>query len=134
MSNHSLEAQKEEAQAPEGVERTRPGRTYVPRVDIYELEDEVVLLADVPGVDENGLDITLEKNTLTINGYVHFEPPQGYDLAYAEYGIGNYYRTFSLSDEVDKNDIEATIKNGVLRLIMPKAKEAKTRKVSVRAG
>jgi HSP20 family molecular chaperone IbpA len=82
MTEHTLEVQKEEAQTPEGVERTRTGRTYIPRVDIYESEDEVVLLADLPGVDENSLDITLEKNVLTIEGYVQFEEPEGYELAH----------------------------------------------------
>ncbi|MEW5986042.1 MAG: Hsp20/alpha crystallin family protein [Chloroflexota bacterium] len=115
------------------VERTRPTRTYTPRVDIYETNDETILLADMPGVDENSVDITLDKNILTIEGRVNFERPAGYDLAYREYGVGDYYRTFALSDVVDRARIEATVKNGVLRLSLPKAEAARTRKIAVRA-
>lgn len=129
-----LEVHKEEAETPEGVERTRPGRTYVPRVDIYEDGDGFVVLADMPGVSENSLDITLEKNVLTIHGEVDFQPPQGYDLAHAEYGIGDYQRAFTISNEVDRENIEATLSNGVLRLVLPRAPEAGTRKIQVQAS
>lgn len=131
MATTTLDLQ--ETKEPVQVERTRSGRTYVPRVDIYEADDETILLADMPGVDENSVDITLEKNILTIEGRVHFERPEGYDLVYKEYGVGDYYRTFALSDVVDRAKIGATVKNGVLRLSLPKSEAAKTRKIAVRA-
>jgi len=134
MFEHELTTEKEEANTPEGIERTQSSRIYIPRVDIFETEEQVVLLADVPGVDENSLDVTLEKNVLTINGFVHFEAPQGYELAHAEYGIGNYQRRFTLSNEVDRDRISAVVKQGVLQLVMPKVPEAKNRKISVKAG
>lgn len=125
---------KKEAETPQGVERTRPQKVYTPDVDILERKDEIVVTADLPGVDEKTLDITLEKNVLTIFGRV--EPMNDlakHRLAYSEYGVGDYQRAFTLSDEVDKNRIQATMKNGVLRLVLPKAEAAKTRKISVSA-
>jgi HSP20 family protein len=117
-----------------GAERTGTRRVFVPRVDIFETEADIKLLADMPGVSSDSVDITLEKNILTIRGQIDFERPEGYDLAYAEYAVGDYERTFALSDEVDREKIEATVKHGVLRLLLPKAESAKMRKIAVKAG
>lgn len=125
--------EKQELQEQEGAERTRTSRLYMPRVDIYEQDDETVLVADMPGVDEQSVDITLEKNVLTIKGYVE-DVMEGYGLAYGEYGVGDFERTFALSDEVDRNKIQASMKDGVLRLVLPKAEEARTRKIAVKTG
>jgi HSP20 family molecular chaperone IbpA len=105
---------------------------YTPDVDIIERKDDIIVMADMPGVDENSVDITLEKNVLTIYGKVDAEIPEQHRLWLSEYGIGDYQRTFTLSDEVDRNRIQATVKNGVLRLILPKAEEVKTRKIAVK--
>lgn len=126
--------QKQEAHDLEGAERTRTRRVYIPRVDIFETGDAVVLLADMPGVSEEDVDITLEKNVLSITGYVRASEREGYSLAYSEYSEGDYERTFALSDEVDRNRIEATMKDGVLKLVLPKAEEVKTRKIAVRSA
>lgn len=126
--------QKQEARDLEGAERTRTRRVYIPRVDIYETGDAVILLADMPGVSEEDVDITLEKNVLSITGYVQATEREGYSLAYSEYSEGDYERTFALSDEVDRNRIEATMKDGVLKLVLPKAEEVKTRKIAVRSA
>ncbi|HYA88104.1 MAG TPA: Hsp20/alpha crystallin family protein [Nitrospirota bacterium] len=133
MTESARDITKKEAATPEGVERTRPHKVYTPSVDILERKDEIVVTADLPGVDENSLDINLEKNVLTINGRVESEMPEPYRMAYAEYGVGDYQRAFTLSDEVDKERIHATMKNGVLRLVMPKATAAKARKIAVTA-
>lgn len=116
-----------------GAERTRAGACFVPRADIYETEDGITVVADMPGVDEESIDITLEQNVLTINGYVTMDRPEDYSLAYAEYRVGDYQRRFTLSDQIDKNKIEATMKDGVLRLQLPKA-EPSTKKISVKTG
>jgi HSP20 family molecular chaperone IbpA len=87
----------------------------------------------MPGVDEESIDITLEQNVLTINGYVASQRPEDYSLAYAEYRVGDYQRRFTVSDQIDKDNIEATMKDGVLRLHLPKA-EPSTKKISVKAG
>jgi HSP20 family protein len=128
------ETDKQEVTAVEGAERTRETRCYVPRVDIYETDGNIVVVADMPGVDESSVDITLEKNVLTINGYVQLAQPENYDLAYSEYGIGDYQRSFTLSNEIDQEKIEAVVKDGVLRLLLPKAGPAKTKKIAVRAA
>jgi HSP20 family molecular chaperone IbpA len=133
MTEQTLEIEKQEVDTTAEVETTHNARTFVPRVDIYETEKSIVLLADMPGVNENAVDITLEKNILTINGYAERQAPENYEPAYSEYRFGNYKRTFALSDEVDREQIEATVKNGVLRLVMPKAEAARTRKIAVKA-
>jgi HSP20 family molecular chaperone IbpA len=124
--------QQREAESADISADGRNRRMFVPRVDIFESGDQVVLLADMPGVNEASIDITLEKNLLTIHGEVDAPAFEAYDLAYAEYATGDFQRTFALSDEVDRERIEATVKNGVLRLTLPKAEQAKARKIEVR--
>ena len=126
------EGQKQEVVESE-AERTRAKPAFIPRVDIYETNDAVALIADMPGVDENSVDITLEKNVLTINGYIEPERPEGYSLAYAEYRVGDYQRSFNISNEIDQENIEATMKDGVLHLHLPKA-EPTTKKIAVQSA
>jgi HSP20 family protein len=104
---------------------------YRPAVDIVDAPHETIVLADVPGVDENHLDITLDKNVLTIRGTV--EPPsfEGFTPAQSEYGIGDYERTFTLSDDVSRDGIEARIKDGVLQLKLPKTPQSARQKINV---
>jgi HSP20 family protein len=128
-----LQTQKQEAEIMEGVERTRASRVYIPQVDIYSANDDIVILADMPGVVEKNIDITLEKNVLTINGYIaNVEEPEEYELVHSEYGIGDYQRSFTLPDEIDRDNIEASLSHGVLRVTLPKAPEAQTRKITVK--
>jgi len=130
----SMEVEKEEVTAPEDMERTRECRCFAPRADIYEANDQIVVVVDVPGADENSIDVTLDKNILTINANIAPVEPEGYTLTYAEYEVGDYQRSFKLSDEVDRDKIQATIKDGVMHLYMPKAAAAKARKIGVKAG
>jgi len=125
--------QKEETQVKEGAERTRAKKLYAPDVDIIDRQNDIVLTADMPGVDEKSVDITLEKDTLTIYGKVEPEIPENHRLSVCEYGVGDYQRAFTLSDEIDRDRIQATVKNGVLRLILPKAEAVKARKIPVKA-
>lgn len=126
------DVEKQEVEPVEGAERTSERRAYIPRVDIYETDEGINLVADMPGIDENSVDIMLEKNVLSIRGTVESEAPEDYSLAYAEYGVGDYERRFTLSDEIDQENIEASVKNGVLHLHLPKAGPAKARKISVK--
>jgi HSP20 family molecular chaperone IbpA len=128
------EVEKKEVEVVEGTERTRPGKAYVPRADIYETDTELVIVADLPGVDEKSLDITLEKNVLSIKGFVDFSTPENYSLAYAEYEVGDFERNFTLSNDFDRENISASSKNGVLHVHLPKAGPAKTRKITVNAA
>lgn len=128
------EAEKEEAPVVEGAERTRERRAYIPRSDIYETGEAIIVLADMPGADEDSVEITLEKNVLTINAYSSTPDVSGHELVYAEYESGDYTRRFSLSDQIDQGKIEASLRDGVLRLVLPKSEPAKARKIMVSAG
>lgn len=130
----TMEVQKEEVTTPEDTERTRECRCFVPRADIYEVDDQIVIVADVPGANEKSVEVMLEKNVLTINAYVDPQEMEGYSLVFAEYEVGDYQRSFKLSDEIDRDKIQATIKDGVLRLYLPKAAAAQARKINVKAG
>lgn len=133
--NNSLEVpEKEELAAVDHTERTRETPVYVPRADIYEKDEKVILIVDMPGVDEKNIDINLEKNVLTISGYVDLSSPEGFSPAYMEYGLGDYQRSFSLSNEIDREKIEAVVKNGVLRLTLPKLAAARNRKIEVKSA
>jgi HSP20 family molecular chaperone IbpA len=103
------------------AERTRDRLAFVPRVDIVESQEKIELFADMPGVSPDAVDITLEQGQLTINGYVEPEQPEGYTLAYSEYRVGDFVRTFALSNKIDQDGIEAQMKDGVLHLTLPKA-------------
>ncbi|MDA8242044.1 MAG: Hsp20/alpha crystallin family protein [Nitrospiraceae bacterium] len=131
MAEVAKEMQKKEVETKEGIERTRARKVYTPAVDIIEKKGEIVVVADMPGVDEKSLDVTLEKNVLTLYGKVEPAIPEGHRLIVSEYGIGDYQRVFAISDEIDRDRIRATVKSGVLRLMLPKAESAKTRKISV---
>jgi HSP20 family protein len=123
------EAEKQEIEQG-SAERTRSRRAFVPRVDIYETNDAMILIADMPGVTPDTLDITLERGVLTLNGYVDVQAPENYALAYAEYQVGDYVRSFNLSNQINQEAIEAKLKNGVLHLHLPKEKPT-TRKIAV---
>lgn len=112
-------------------QKVEAAQVYVPRADIYESGDQLVVLADMPGVRQESIDITIEQNILTIYGKVEEPQLEGYNLVYSEYGVGDYRRVFTLSNEIDKDGIQATIKNGVLRLLLPKSKASLPRKISV---
>ena len=122
--------EKETAQ----VERTRSRNVYTPDVDILEKDDSIIVFADMPGVDESSVDITLEKDVLSIYARVESEAPEKHQLLHTEYGVGDYQRSFTISNEIDRDKIEARVKNGVLRLVLPKAKAAQTKKIAVQAG
>lgn len=111
-------------------ERTRGGRTYAPPVDIVETENELLVFADMPGVKPEDIDIRFDNGELVIHGKV--EPPEGRDYLLQEYGLGDYYRTFMVYESVDADHIEATYKDGVLTVRLPKAAEARPKKIAVK--
>jgi len=131
MTDRTKELQKKEAELEKGIERTKAKKVYTPAVDIIEKKDTIVLLADMPGVDEKTVDITLEKDLLTIHGNVEEEFQKDHRLVLSEYGTGDYERTFTVSDEIDRDHIKATVKDGVLRLVLPKAETARTKRIPV---
>jgi HSP20 family molecular chaperone IbpA len=133
--------QPETAQGAQGIaaptgsaERTRPRPLYAPRTDIFETDDGLVLVADMPGVSPDNVDVTLERQLLTIRGRAEDSPPEGFSPVYREYQPGDYERSFTLSEEIEAERIEASCKNGVLRLFLPKAGPAQTKRIQVRAS
>lgn len=133
MAETAKEVQKKEAEISEKGELTRSRKIFSPAVDIVERKDDIIVTADMPGVDDKTVDITLEKNVLTLYGRVEADIPDKHNLYLSEYGIGDYQRVFTLTDEVDRDKIHATVKNGVLTILLPKAEVVKTRKISVKA-
>jgi len=115
------------------AERTREAVTYTPRFDIVETENELCLYGDLPGVCKDGLDIRFENGLLEIQGKVQ---PRHTERAfvYGEYGIGDFHRSFTISEDIDAEKISAELKNGVLTLHLPKTEALKPRKIAVKAG
>jgi HSP20 family protein len=134
MGEAAVEQTSKQELREQGAERTRSGRVYLPAADIYETSDSVVLVLDMPGVDESTVDVTLEKNVLTIYGRVEPQQPVAHTLAYREYGLGDYQRSFTISNQINWEKIEGTVKNGVLRLSLPKAGPAQAKQINVKLG
>ena len=132
MSNDVTEtADKTAAETPE---TTTGGRVYQPLTDIVETDEGVTLMLEMPGVVADDVDVTLEKRVLTIRGKVQPTSPEKLQLAYAEYGEGDYERAFTLSDDFDPDKIGAEVSNGVLTLTLPRAAEAQPRKIAVKGA
>ena len=127
----AMEIQHQESASTEEMERTRARRCFVPKADIYETDNEIIVLADIPGANEKKVDITLEKNILSISATIEPVRTNGYELTYAEYEEGDFQRSFRLSDEIDRDRIEAAVRDGVLQLRLPKAQGAAARKITV---
>jgi HSP20 family molecular chaperone IbpA len=108
-------------------------RAYVPAVDVVDSEAEAVLVVDIPGVPEGGVDLSMEKNVLTLTAMPADGVIAGRTHANSEHGAGEYRRSFALPDEVDRERIEASLKNGVLRVRLPKRAPA-MKKISVVAN
>ncbi len=124
---------KAKEEAPAKAERVRPGRVFIPAVDIFETPESLVLVADMPGVAGDKVTLDLKENLLTISGEVS-PPPEKEIVLAQEYAIGDYYREFQVGELIDKNRIEASVKNGVLTLTLPKAEKAKPRRIEVKTG
>jgi HSP20 family protein len=120
--------------ATEGREHTTNRPVFIPPSDIYETEDSIVVLAEMPGVGPDGVDITLERRVLTIRGRSAANEHTGYQRVYNEYADGDYERVFTLSENINRERIEATLRDGVLHLILPKAESAKARKIELKAS
>ena len=112
-------------------EKTVPGRYFVPAADIYETEDALVVVMEIPGVDREHVQISLENNTLRVEGRIDLENYGGMEPVYTEYGVGNYARSFELSSRVDRDNSSAEVADGVLTLTLPKVKEAQSRRIPI---
>jgi HSP20 family protein len=112
-------------------ESTIPTRTFLPSTDIFESDDALTIVMEMPGVDKMNLDVNVEDGILSVEGRLDFSKYEGMQPVYTEYNVGNYRRSFSLSNKIDQDRITAQMQDGVLTLLLPKAEEAKPRRISV---
>jgi len=132
MSNTAIE--KREATQVNVPERAEQATVFTPLVDVIENGDGFTFLADLPGVKADDLDVTFENGTLTIAGRVNPRQPAGTGYVWREYGVGHFYRSFTLNTPIDADGIRAELKNGELTLFVPKAASAKSRKIEIKTA
>lgn len=130
-SNQEMQVQKKRELETKD-EATMPARVYVPTADIYESEDALSVIMEIPGVERNNLDVRVEDGVLRVEGRLDLSKYQGLKPLYTEYNVGHYARSFDLANTIDQSKIAAELKDGVLSLTMPKAEEAKPRTIQVR--
>jgi HSP20 family protein len=130
MSPQELQVQKKREL--EGKEETTiPARTFVPTADIYEDRDSLKVILEMPGVEKGSVDVRVEEGVLYVQGKLDLTKYRGLQPLYTEYNIGNYSRSFRLSNAIDQDKIGAELKDGVLSLTLPKAEKAKPRAIRV---
>lgn len=113
-------------------EQTTPMRAFLPTTDIYETEDALTVVLEMPGVDRDNIEVNVENGVLTVEGKINFGKYEGLQPIYSEYNIGPYRRSFRLSSRVDQDNIRAELWDGVISLVLPKAAEAKPRRIEVK--
>jgi len=137
MSNTAIEKRESQANVPERVERperVEQATYFTPLVDVVETGDAFLFQADLPGVEANDLDVGYENGTLTIEGKAHPRQPAGQRYVWREFGVGHFYRQFTLNAPIDPDKIKAQLKNGVLELWVPKAESAKARRIEIKTA
>lgn len=130
-TSHDL-AVREKRELAAKEEKTVPGRFYVPYTDVYETSDALTVVMEMPGVDRGNVDVALENDVLRVEGKIDFSKYQGLEPVYTEYNVGNYTRSFSLSDKVDQENISAQLEDGVLTLVLHKVAAARPRRIAVK--
>jgi len=112
-------------------EKTVSGRFYIPYADIFETDDSLSVVMEMPGVARDDLTIALESDVLRVEGRINFTKYEGMEPVYTEYNVGHYTRSFTLSNKIDQEKISAQLADGVLTLALPKAKQAQSRRIAV---
>ena len=112
-------------------ENTVPARYYIPCADIYETDDALTVVMEMPGVEKKHIEVNVENDVLRVEGRIDFGKYEGLDPLYTEYNVGHYARSFTLSRKIDQQQITAQLDNGVLRLTLKKAAEAKPRQIAI---
>jgi len=112
-------------------EKTIPGRYFLPAADIFETEEALTVVLEMPGVATNNVDVQIENNVLRVEGKIDHSAYTGIDPVYTEYNVGHYARVFALSDKIDQEAITARVEDGVLTLTLPKSKDALPRRITV---
>ena len=128
--NQELQVQ-EKQEAEKAQEATTPTRAFLPTADIFETEDALTVVLEMPGVARENVDISVEGGVLTVEGRIGFSKYEGLRPVYGEYNVGPYRRSFRLSSRIDQGKINAEMSDGVLTLMLPKAEEAKPHRIAV---
>jgi len=131
MAERQELAAREKREAATREERTVPGRFYVPHTDVWETEDALTVVMEVPGVAREAVEIELKEDVLRVEARVDPARYEGLQPVHTEYGVGHWARSFALPDGVDRERIEARLEDGVLTLTLPKAAEAKPRRIAL---
>ena len=112
-------------------EKTVPARYFVPTTDIFETADALTVVMELPGVDKQALDVNVENDVLRVEGRIDYSKYEGMDPLYTEYNIGHFARSFTLSNKIDQQQINAQLDDGILTLTLKKAKEATPRRIAI---
>jgi HSP20 family protein len=112
-------------------ETTIPARVFVPATDIFETDEALTVILEMPGIDKDKVDVKVENDVLQIEGWIDFSRYEGLQPVYTEYNIGNFARSFQLSSKIDQDRISAELRDGVMTLVLPKSERAKPRKIAV---
>jgi HSP20 family protein len=112
-------------------ETTVPSRAFLPVTDIFETDQALTVVLEMPGVGKDNVDISVENDILTIEGLINYSKYEGLEPVYTEYNIGHYVRSFQLSSKIEQSEISAGLKDGVMTLVLPKAEKAKPRKIKL---
>jgi HSP20 family protein len=112
-------------------EPTVSWRTYLPVTDIFETDQALIVVLEMPGVGKDAVNVNVENDILTINGQIDYSKYEGLQPIYTEYNVGHYARSFQISSKIEQGDISAELKDGVMTLVLPKAERAKPRKIKV---
>src|SRR6185437_330501 len=131
MSGSQELAVREKQELTQQEEKTIPGRYYVPAADIFETDEALTLLLEMPGVGKNNVDIQIENDVLRVEGKIDYAAYKDVEPVYTEYNVGHYARAFTLSNKIDRDAITAQVENGVLTLTLPKSKDALPRRIAV---
>jgi HSP20 family protein len=113
------------------TEGTAPGRIFLPTTDIFETPEALTVVLEMPGVDRNSIEASVENDVVTIQGRIDFAKYEGMQPVYTEYNVGHYARSFEISNKIDQSKISALMKDGVVTIVLPKAEQAKPRKIQV---
>jgi len=131
MSGSQELAVREKQELARQEEQTIPGRFYVPATDIFETDEALTLILEMPGVGKNSVDIQIENDLLRVEGKIDYSAYKDVEPVYTEYNVGHYTRTFALSNKIDRDAITARVEDGVLTLTLPKSKDALPRRITV---
>ena len=131
MAENKEMAVREKKELAAKAEKTVPGRYFIPAADIYETDDALAVVLEMPGVEKKDLEVALENDILRVDGRIDFSKYKDMEPVYAEYNVGHFERSFTLSGAIDQGKIGANLEDGVLTLTLPKAKHAQPRKIVI---